>query len=145
MAFSRKDRLGGGLSAGHPSERRRRREPSSAGDTAHVGQTNYGLFLDFVARSNKLDQEAEAGGHVTPELVEPFVEELKRRVSSVTVYGSIQKLRRFTQLMAPKRDLGWLIEIERELFSAMRPKSKWDRVVLAEVVIEAGLTLIAES
>ena len=63
----------------------------------------------------------------------------------MTVYGSIQKLRRITQLIAPKRDVGWLVEIERELFSAMRPKSKWDRVVLAEVTIEAGLTLIAEA
>jgi hypothetical protein len=63
----------------------------------------------------------------------------------VTVYSSIQKLRRTTQLIAPKRDVGWLVEIERELFSAMRPKSKWDRVVLAEVTIEAGLTLIAEA
>jgi hypothetical protein len=105
----------------------------------------YGLFLDFAWRSKKLEQEAEAGGHVTPELVEPFVEELKERVSSVTVYSSIQKLRRMTQLIAPKREIGWLVEIERELFSAMRPKSKWDRVVLAEVTIEAGLTLIAGS
>ena len=65
-------------------------------------------------------------------------------MSSVTVYGSIQKLRRMTQLIASNRDVAWLIEIERELLSAMRPKSKWDRVVLAEIVVEAGLTLIAE-
>jgi integrase len=37
------------------------------------------------------------------------------------------------------------MEIERELFSQMRPKSKWDRVVLGEVISEAGLTLIAEA
>ena len=104
-----------------------------------------GLFLDFLARSNKLDLESEAGGHVTPGLVERYVEELKHRVSSVTTYGSIQKLRRITQLIASKRDLGWLMEIERELLSAMRPKSKFDRIVLAEVTIEAGLTLIAEA
>ena len=36
------------------------------------------------------------------------------------------------------------MEIERYLFSEMRPKSKWDRVVLTEIIIEAGLTLIAE-
>jgi integrase len=105
----------------------------------------YGLFLDFVSRSKRLVQASEAAGHVTSELVEPYVDELKKRVSSVTLYGSIQKLRRITQLMAPKRDVGWLIEIERELFSAMRPRSKWDRVFLTEVIIEAGLTLIAEA
>jgi len=103
-----------------------------------------GYFLDFLARSNRLDLRADAGSQVTPENVELFVEELKRRVSSVTVYGSIQKLRRITQLIAPKRDLAWLTEIERYLFSVMRPKSKWDRVVLTEIIIEAGLTLIAE-
>lgn len=113
--------------------------------TQHMLSQRLGLFLDFVARSNKFDQEAEAGGHVKLDLVEPFVEELKKRVSSVTVYGSIQKLRRVTQFTAPERNLGWLIEIERELFSDMRPKSKWDRIVLAEIIIEAGLTLMEEA
>jgi integrase len=106
----------------------------------------YGYFLDFLSRSGRLDPEAKPGAHTTLENVEPYVEEPKRRVSSVTVYGSIQKLRRITQLIAPpKHDLVWLIEIERQLFSQMRPRSKWDRVVLAEVIIEAGLTLIAEA
>jgi len=73
------------------------------------------------------------------------VAELKERVSSVTVYGSIHKLRRTVQLIAPDRDLGWLIEIERDLASEMQPRSKWDRLVLTEVLIEAGLTLIAEA
>lgn len=113
--------------------------------TQHILAQRYGLYLDFVARLNKLDLDAESGGHVTPELVESFTEELKKRVSSVTSYSSIQKLRRITQFIAPKQDLGWLIEIEHELFSAMRPKSKWDRIVVAQVVIEAGLTLIAEA
>ena len=113
--------------------------------TQNILTQRYGLFLDFVSRSKRLDQAAEAAGHVTPELVEPYVEELKKRVSSVTVYSSIQKLRRITQLIAPKRDLRWLIEIERELFSAMRPRPKWDRVVLTQLIIDAGLTLIAEA
>ena len=113
--------------------------------TQHILAQRNGLFLDFVARSKRLDPHAEPGAHVTPYLVEPFVEELKQRVSSVTVYGSIQKLRRITQLIAPERDLAWLMEIERELFSQMRPKSKWDRVVLTELVVEAGLTQIVEA
>jgi integrase len=113
--------------------------------TQHMLAQKNGLFLDFVARSSMLNLHADAGGRVTPELVEPYLEELKKHVSSVTVYGSIQKLRRITQFIAPKRDLRWLIEIERELFADMRPKSKWDRVVLAEVIIEAGLTLIAKA
>ena len=104
----------------------------------------YGLFLDFLSRSERFDPKAAAASQVTPDHVEQYVSELRERVSSVTVYGSVQKLRRMTQLIAPERDIAWLIEIERELFLAMRPKSKWDRVVLAEVVVDAGLTLIAE-
>ena len=104
----------------------------------------YGLFLDFLSRSKRFDPEAVAASQVTPDHVEQYVSELRERVSSVTVYGCVQKLRRMTQLIAPERDIAWLIEIERELFLAMRPKSKWDRVVLAEVVVDAGLTSIAE-
>jgi integrase len=113
--------------------------------TQHDLAKRYGYFLDFLSRSGRLDPEAEAGAHVTLEKIEPYVEELKGRVSSVTVYGSIYKLRRTTQLIAPERDITWLMEIERDLLSQTRPKSKWDRVVLSEVIIEAGLTLIAEA
>jgi integrase len=107
--------------------------------------SRYGYFLDFLSRSRRLDPEAGAGAHVYLENVEQYVDELKNRVSSVTVYGSIQKLRRMTQLVALDKDVGWLIEIERELCTQMRPRSKWDRVILAEVISEAGLTLIAEA
>jgi integrase len=105
----------------------------------------YSYFLDFLSTSGRLDAEVGAGAHVTPENIEPYLQQLKSRVSSVTVYGSIHKLRRTTQLIAPERDVAWLMEIERDLFSEMRPRSKWDRVVLSVVIIEAGLTLIAEA
>ena len=98
-----------------------------------------------VARAGRLDMNAPAGAHVTPENVEAYVAELKGRVSSVTVYGSIQKLRRFVQLIAPDRDLGWLIEIERQLYSERRPRPKWDRVVTTDVLVDAGRTLMAEA
>ena len=105
----------------------------------------YGYFLDYLSRSNWLDPSAGPGAHVTAQYVEPYIAELKERVSSVTVNGSICKLRRTTQLIAPDRDLGWLIEIERDLAFDMRPRSKRDRLVLTEVLIDAGLTLIAEA
>ena len=41
------------------------------------------------------------------------------------MYGSIYKLRRITQLIAPERELPWLMEIERDLLSQMRLRSKW--------------------
>jgi site-specific recombinase XerD len=104
-----------------------------------------GYFFDFLSRSGRLDINAPAGSQVTPDNVEAYVAELKSRVKSVTVYGRIQKLRRFVQLVAPYRDLGWLIEIERQFFSEMRPASKRDRVVYTDVLEEAGLKLMTEA
>jgi integrase/recombinase XerD len=103
----------------------------------------YGLFLDSLSRSGRLDMNAPAGAQVTPGNVQAYVAELKNRVSSVTVYGSIQKLRRFVQLIAPRGDLGWLIEIERQLYSERRPRSKWHRVVTTDILVDAGRTLMA--
>jgi integrase len=105
----------------------------------------YGYFLDFLSRSHRLDPNAGPATQVTPGDVGSYVAELKERVCSVTVYGSICKLRRTAQLIAPDQDLGWLIEIERDLNFEMTPRSKSDRLVLTEVLIEAGLTLIAEA
>jgi site-specific recombinase XerD len=104
-----------------------------------------GYFFDFLSRSGRLDINAPAGSQVTPENVEVYVAELKSRVKSVTVYGRIQKLRRFVQLVSADRDLEWLIEIERQLFSEMRPASKRHRVVYTDVLEEAGLKLMAEA
>ena len=104
-----------------------------------------GYFFDFLSRSGRLEMSATAGAQITPENVEAYVAELKSRVSSVTVYGRVQKLRRFVQLVAPDRDLDWLIEIERQLFSEMRPGSKWDRVVFTDVLEQAGLKLMTEA
>jgi site-specific recombinase XerD len=113
--------------------------------TQNILTKRAGYFFDFLSRSGQLYMNAPAGAQVTTENVEAYVAELKGRVKSVTVYGSIQKLRRFVQLVAPDRELGWLIEIERQLFSEMRPRSKWDRVVYTEVLEEAGLKLMAEA
>jgi integrase len=127
------ERLKPGGAAGHL-------KPVTRNDLAQ----RYGYFLDFLARSHRLNPKAAAGAHVTLENVQPYVAELNSRVSSVTVYGSICKLRRTAQLIAPERDLRWLIEIERDLNFEMRPRSKRNRLVLADVLVEAGLTLIAE-
>jgi site-specific recombinase XerD len=108
-------------------------------------EKRYGLFLDSLLRSGRFDGKARAGAQVTRDNVDAYVNELKSRVNSVTVYGSIQKLRRMVQLIAPDLVVDWLIAIERELASDMRPKPKWDRVVYTEILRDAGLTLMAEA
>jgi hypothetical protein len=92
-----------------------------------------------------LDLRLAAGASVTPENVAAFVQELNGRVGSVTAYGSIYKLRCACQLLDPKRDMAWLTEIEKDLALVMQPRSKSDRLVLTELLVEAGLTLIAEA
>ena len=77
--------------------------------------------------------------------VKTYVAELKERVSSVTIWNCIYKLRRASQLLDPKRDFGWLIEIENQAALVMTPRSKFDRLVLTNRLVEAGLTLIAEA
>ena len=105
----------------------------------------YGYFLDFLSRRGLLPLDEPAAAHVTPDKVNAYIDELKERVGSVTVYGSIYKLRRAAQLMAPSRDFAWLAEVEKDLALVMRPRSKFGRMVLTEVLVEAGLSLIAEA
>ena len=105
----------------------------------------YGYFLDCMNRRGLLDPNRTAGGHVTPENVDAYLAELAARVGSVTVQGSIHKLRRACQLIDPARDLSWLADIEKDLALMMRPRSKASRWVLTEVLVEAGLPLIAEA
>jgi integrase len=130
-----------------PSQRLKRR-----GAGAHLKEVTladlkrrYGYFLDFLDRSGLLDRSAAAAGQVNPENVGKYIAELNERVGSVTTYGSIYKLRRASQLLDPRGDFGWLIELEKDLALVMRPRSKADRLVLAEVLVEAGLILMMEA
>jgi integrase len=105
----------------------------------------YGYFLDFLDRSGLLERTSIAAGQVTPENVDRYIEELKERVGSVTTHGSIYKLRRASQLLDPRQDFRWLIELEKDLALVKRPRSKADRLVLTEVLVECSLTLMAEA
>ena len=106
---------------------------------------NYGCFLDFLDRGGLLRSDGPAAANVTVDNVDAYIVELKDRVGSVTVHGSISKLRRTARFIAPGRDFTWLADINRDLAFVMRPRSKFDRMVLTEVLVEAGLTLIHEA
>jgi integrase len=47
--------------------------------------------------------------------------------------------------MAPDSDFGWLTAIEKDVALVMIPRSKADRLVLTERLVEAGLVLIREA
>jgi len=105
----------------------------------------YGYFLDYVERTEGLHHAAGAAAYVTLDRVNAFVAELQARVGSVTVYGSIFKLRRMGQVLDPTRDFSWLVEIEKDLASAMRPKSKFGRFAYSHVLIKAGTDLMTKA
>ena len=137
----------GWAEACQPAQRLKR-----GGAGSHLAQVSqddianrYGLFLDFLCRNGRLDLSKSAAALVTPDDVNGYMIELKARVRSVTVWNSIYKLRRAVQLIAPGTDFGWLTEIEKDLALDMIPRSKADRLVLTERLVEAGLTLVREA
>jgi integrase len=115
--------------------------PVSQADIAN----RYGLYLDFLQRHGWLDPAKGAMTLVTPENINGFISELQARVRSVTIWNSVYKLRRAAQLIAPDTDFEWLAEIEKDIALVMVPRSKTDRLVLTERLVEAGLTLIREA
>jgi hypothetical protein len=48
-------------------------------------------------------------------------------------------------LLAPKVDFSSLAEIEKDLALVMQPRSKLDRLVFTERLVEAGLSLLSEA
>lgn len=140
------DRLGW-AEACQPAQRLKR--GGAASHLATVSQEDianrYGLFLDFLRCKDRLDLSKSAAALVTPDDVNGYIVELTARVRSVTVWNSIYKLRRAAQLIAPGTDFGWLTEIEKDVALVMIPRSKADRLVLTERLVEAGLTLVREA
>ncbi len=106
---------------------------------------HYGNFLGFLNRNGLLALREPAAANVTPEKIKAYIDELRGRVASTTLHGAICRVRRAAQYMAPGRDFSWLREIDKDLALLARPRSKFGRLVLTEVLVEAGLTLIQEA
>jgi integrase len=128
----------------------RLKKGGSASHLAAVSQEDiakrYGLFLGFLKLNGRLDRNAAAAGRVTPANIEAYIGNLAvRKVSSVTAWICIYRVRRAAQLLSPGGDFNWLAEIEKDLAFVMEPRSKFDRLVMAEQLLEAGLTLIIEA
>lgn len=113
--------------------------------TRDAHAAHYGYFLGFLGLSGLLERNERAAANVTAEKVRAYIDELKDRVASTTLHSSICRLRRAAQYMAPDCDFTWLAEIGKDLALVARPRSKFGRFVLTEVLVEAGLTLICEA
>lgn len=105
----------------------------------------YGAFLGFLQRTDRLDTQAGAGTQVDTANVAAYLADLQARVSTVTAYNAISKLRRAAALNAPSIDFRWLNEIEEDLRLVALPRSKFNRLVMTDRLVEAGLTLIIEA
>ena len=105
----------------------------------------YGYYLGFLDRNGLLELDGPPASNVTATKVHAYLAKLKTRLSSMTVFTRICRLRRAAQYMAPAHDLTWLAEIGKDLALVARPRSKFDRLVLTEVLVEAGLRLIDEA
>ena len=68
---------------------------------------------------------------MTTDKVGAYLADLKDHVASTTMHNSIATLRLVAQIIAPGSDFRWLSEIEKELALVKRPRSKFDRFVLA--------------
>jgi len=128
----------------------RLRKGGSASHLAPVSQADiaarYGRFLGFLKRIGRLDfNNAPAASQVTPANVETYMADFTDKVNSVTAWNCIYKLRRATQLLSPTEDFTWLTEIEKDLELLQEPRSKFDRLVMTEQLVEVGLSLITEA
>ena len=115
--------------------------PESLDDYAR----RYGRFLGFLKRTGRLDPDAPPASQVIPENVEAYMLDFEGKINSVTAWNCIYKLRRAAQLVSPKTNFTWLVEIERDLELMQEPRSKLNRFVYAEQVVKAGLTLVVEA
>jgi len=107
-------------------------------------ERKYGGFLKFLQLTDRLETNAAAAAQVTPANTEAYIKELSPRVLPVSVYTYICCLRQTAQLLAPAHDFSWLVEIERDLTVGVEPRSKFNRLVFSERLVEAGLALIIE-
>jgi hypothetical protein len=105
----------------------------------------YGRYLGFLKRSSRLDLNASAASQVMPKNVECYMADFEGKISSVTAWNCIYKLRCAAQLLSPNADFRWLIEIEKDLELLQEPRSKFNRFVYTEQLVKAGLTLIVEA
>jgi integrase len=115
--------------------------PESLDDYA----SRYGRYLGFLKRTGRLDPTAPPASQITEANVKAYMAEFEGKINSVTAWNCIYKLRRAAQLMSPKIDFTWLIEIEKDLELLQEPRSKLNRFVYTEQIVKAGLILVVEA
>jgi integrase len=132
------------LAASHPRERLRR-----GGLAAHLKpitqndlERRYGYFLQHLREEKLLGPQAAAAAQITPDAVERYLARVRPIWSSVTVAQTMWKLVRMASLLAPERDWEWLRDSAKDCEFVANPKSRFDRIVNADVLAKSGIDLI---
>ena len=105
----------------------------------------YGDFLGFLERNGLLEMDGPAAANVTAAKVDPYLAEIKTRMSAMTVHARTCRLRRAGRYINPDRDFSWLLEIAKDLALVAHPRPKFDRWRLSDDLVKAGLKLIDEA
>lgn len=102
----------------------------------------YGYLLDFCLRTDRLDPQAAAAGHVTPAVMAAFLIELQTRVGSIARHNYLSRIDRMARLLAPGTDTAWLKDVVAELKDQITPRSKAARITPSSHLLGLGLELI---
>ena len=105
----------------------------------------FGQFLNFLERTNRLQLDTSALLQIQPNIVNEYITELSNRVSSVTVHGSIHKLRRAAEVLDPALNIDWLREIVLDLKEQARPAPKFHRLLSSNRIFDAGIKLMMKA
>lgn len=109
-------------------------------------QRIYGRFLNFLNRAGQLDPLAGPSGRVTPDLVRPFVEELRRLNAPCTVTSQTASLHAIIHALDPARDYGWLKKLSLNLAARASPqRDKATLVVRIDELVALGTAIMAQA
>ena len=83
---------------------------------------HYGCFLGFLDRCGLLRSDGPAAANVIADKINAYLTDLKSRVGSVRVHGSICTLRRVAQHIAPGRDYRPRVHDPKDIAAIRRRK-----------------------
>ncbi len=103
----------------------------------------YGQWLAWLLSENHLDAEGPPEDRATPERITRFVEQLIKRVSSVSAAMMVGALGRVLAVLSPETDWAWMRRLYQDLKAWAEPsRDKRTAVVSAKALIDLGINLM---
>lgn len=109
-------------------------------------QRIYGRYLGFLTRAGWLDPAVGPSARFTPEIVAPFVEELRWLNAPCTVVSQIASLYSIIHALNPVGDYAWLKRISLNLATrAVARRNKAVLVVGSDELVGLGIQIMADA